>query len=114
MGTGPGVPCLALFLDFPFAAFLGFDDRRRRLHQPLVRRPLLGMGLLVEVHAHDVRAAQLTRDPDELHPAGMVAQDVPDHQLALQPLGGRDYALGIFHGRSQRLFDEDMRPASSP
>ncbi len=42
-----------------------------------------------------------------------MAQDVADHQfLARLALGCGDDALGVGDGGGQRLFDEDMAPAS--
>ena len=100
-----GVGDLAHHVDIVHAAI---DDRRGRLHQLLVRLPGRAAGLLVEVHAEDVGAAELARFRDQPHPGRMVAQDIADHQFPAIGLGRGDDALGIGHRRRQRLFDEDM------
>jgi hypothetical protein len=87
------------------------DDRRHRVHQRLVRAPVLAAALLVQVHAHDQRLAERLRDLDELLPRRVHAQDVADDDLAAVLLREVGDLLRLLDGLGQRLLAEHVRTA---
>ena len=59
------------------------DDRDQRVDQVLVPHPGRAVALLVEVEAHHQRLAERLAELDELHPRGVDAKDVAEHELAV-------------------------------
>ena len=81
------------------------------LQEVAVHRPFVAVALLVEVHPHYQRFAQLLRQLHKTRPRRVMAQDVPYHQLLPRPAGSRYHALRAGNRIRQGLLYKHMAPA---